>query len=505
MPLKIETEVAQRVARRLAELGSVDLRAALRPRGAVVEVGDGVARVVGLTGVGYEHLVHFDSGSRGMVYDLDLNHTGVVLLSDADRVCAGDGCSVSSGQLPSVRVSSELLGRVIDPIGNPLDGGPAPAGEERAVFRAAPKLTERAPVHRPLLTGVMVIDAAIPIGRGQRQLVIGDRNVGKTALALDMVAAQRDSGVLCVYVVIGQPMSRILGISESLRAAGALAHTVVVAADAADAPGLQYLAPYAGASIAEFFREQGRDVLVVFDDLTKHADAYRELALLLGRPPGREAYPGDIFYIHAELLERATAFSDEAGGGSITAFPIVETTDSDIAAYIPTNLISITDGQIYLDALRFERNQRPAVDIGRSVSRIGGAAQLPVMRKAAKNVRIDMARFESLEALTRVGLDVDPRTRQKVDRGRILRELLRQPRFTVRTVAQQVLALTAVAEGWLDGRSPPDARRILWSAADRAPVEARDVVHALDAGETPPQDWKERLHAVVEHALEVTT
>lgn len=504
MPPELGTGAAKGVVRRLAGLSSVDLTAAFRPRGAVVQVSDGVARVVGLTGVGYEHLVDFDSGSRGMIFDLDRNHTDVVLLSDVDRVRVGDGCSVGSEQLPSLRVSNEILGRIVDPLGNPRDDRPAPSGEKRTLFWAAPSLTERAPVDRPLLTGVMVIDAAIPIGRGQRQLLIGDRNTGKTALALDLVAAQRDSGVLCVYVAIGQPISRILGIHESLRVVGALARTVVVAADAFDAPGLQYLAPYAGQTIAEFFRNQGRDVLVVFDDLTKHADAYRELALLLGRPPGREAYPGDIFHIHAELLERAAAFSAEAGGGSITALPIVETTDSDISAYIPTNLISITDGQLYLDTLRFERNQRPAVDIGRSVSRIGGAAQLPVMRNAAKNVRIDMARFESLEALTRVGLDVDPRTQQTVQRGRILRELLRQPRLTVRTVAQQVLALTAVAEGWLDGRSAPDAARILWSAADRASVEASEVMRALDVGETPPQDWSNRLHAVVERALAST-
>ncbi|MCA9555706.1 MAG: F0F1 ATP synthase subunit alpha, partial [Myxococcales bacterium] len=379
------------IAGRLAALERVDLGLALRPRGAVVEVGDGVAQVVGLRRPGYEHLVRFDAGAQGMAYDLGLARTGVVLLSGADRVRAGDGC-VLTHELPSVPVSPALLGRVIDPTGAPLDGHAAPLGTPRAVFQPAPELMARDHVRRPLITGVMVIDVAVPIGRGQRQLLIGDRNVGKTSLALDVVAAQRDTGVLCVYVIIGQPLSRILRIADRLERAGARGHTVVVAADAAQTPGLQYLAPYAGATIAESFRDAGRDVLVIYDDLTKHADAYRELALLLGRPPGREAFPGDIFYIHAELLERATAMSPAAGGGSVTALPIVETTGSDISAYIPTNLISITDGQVYLDAARFERNLRPAVDIGKSVSRIGGAAQSPTVRAAARNVRIDMAR-----------------------------------------------------------------------------------------------------------------
>ena len=496
-------EIDSRLARCLAGVPEVDLRAAFHPRGAVVEIGDGVARVVGLPAVGYEELVAFDSGALGMAYDLAPDHTGVVLLSDADGVRAAEGVS-ATGRPPSVPVGGELLGRLIDPLGRPLDDRPAPTSMWRPVFREAPELTERTSVNRALLTGVMVIDAAIPIGRGQRQLIVGDRNVGKTALALDIVAAQKAGDVVCVYVVIGQPLSRALGLREALLQSAALPNTVLVAADAAEAPGLQYLAPYAGATIAEALRDHGRDVLVVYDDLTKHADAYRELALLLGRPPGREAFPGDIFYVHAELLERAAALSDAGGGGSITAFPIAETIDSDISTYIPTNLISITDGQIYLDASRFERNERPAVDIGRSVSRIGGAAQPAAMRAAARNLRVGMARYESLEALTRVGLDVDPATRQAVERGRILRELLRQPRFTVRTVADQVLALTAVAEGWLDGAAPPDARRALWAAAQQARAEVPTVMATLDSGDEPPPGWKERLHDIVRRSRETS-
>ncbi len=493
-------DTASGLERRLAAVGDVDLRAALRLRGAVAEVGDGVARVVGLSTVGYEELVALDSGALGLAYDLGLHDTGVVLLAGADRARAAEGAS-ATGQLPSVPAGPELLGRVIDPLGRSLDERPAPAAARRPMHGGAPRLADRTGVRRPLLTGVMAIDAAIPIGRGQRQLIVGDRNVGKTALALDAVAAQRAGDVACVYVVIGQPLTRVLGIREALSTTGALANTAVVAAHAGAPPGLQYLAPYAGTAVAEALRDQGRDVLIVYDDLTKHADAYRELALLLGRPPGREAYPGDIFYVHAELLERAAALSAAAGGGSITAFPIVETTDSDISGYIPTNLISITDGQIYLDAARFERNQRPAVDIGRSVSRIGGAAQPPVMRAAARSLRVNMARYESLEVLTRVGLDVDPPTRQTLDRGRVMRELLRQPRFTVRTLADQVLALTAVTAGWLDHVAPAEAREALWAAAARARLDATGVVEALDGGREPPPGWNERLRAVVLAAL----
>lgn len=478
----------------------LDLPRALRPRGAVVEVADSVAQVVGLPDVGADELVVLDSGGFGMAYELGAERTGIVLLGGVDRVRAGEGVE-PLGQLPSLAVSRELLGRVLDPLGRPLDDRPPPAGERRPVFRDAPSLTERIPVQEPLLTGVMMIDAAIPIGRGQRQLIVGDRNVGKTALALDIVAAQRPGDVACVYVLIGQPISRVLGIREALQKRGALSNSVIVASDAADAPGLQYLAPYAGATVAEFFRDLGHDALVVFDDLTKHADAYRELSLLLGRPPGREAFPGDIFYIHAQLLERATARSDAHGGGSVTAFPIVETTQSDISAYIPTNLISITDGQIYLDAGRFERNQRPAVDIGRSVSRVGGAAQPEAMHTAARNLRITLSRFEALEALTRVGLDVDPGTRRAVERGRIMSEILRQPRFTVRTVPDQIFALTAVAEGWLDAMTPADARQLVWSTAERMRPELPDIVNALEAGRAPPEGWRERMHALVERAL----
>jgi F-type H+-transporting ATPase subunit alpha len=494
------TEGRGHTARQLDALGPLDLRSAFRVRGAVAEVADGVAQVVGLNDVGYEELVAFDSGAWGIAYDLSPQRTGVVLISGAERVRAQEGAS-TTGELPALRVGDQLCGRLINPLGQPLDGGPASPGDLRPIFREAPELMERAPISKPLLTGVMALDAAIPIGRGQRQLIVGDRDVGKTALALDIVAAQRSSGVVCVYVAIGQPLSRVLGVREALAERGALAHTVVVAAEAAEPPGMQHLAPYAGMAVAEHFCAKGRDALVIYDDLTKHANAYRELALLLGRPPGREAFPGDIFYVHAQLLERATAF-DANEGGSVTALPIVETTDSDISAYIPTNLISITDGQIYLDVARFERNQRPAIDVGKSVSRIGGAAQPHHMRHAALNLRIDLARLESLEGLTRVGLDVDARTQRYIERGRVLRELLRQPRFTVRAMADQVMVLSAVAEGWLDGLNIADAARVSWEASRRAKEKLPAIARSLESGEELPDDWRDGLSTIFRHARE---
>ncbi len=495
------TEGRPALATRLAELEStLDVSGALKRRGIVTAVGDGIAQVVGLENVGYQELVAFDSGAIGMANDLLGARTSVVLLTKAEHVRAGEGL-VPLGRLPSIQVSDELLGRILDPQGQPLDGRPAPRGVRSPIFQEAPELIERIAIDRPLVTGVMVADAAIPIGRGQRQLIIGDRNVGKTALALDFVCAQQLGDVACVYVLIGQSTSRELAIKETLSNNTALANTVVIAADASTAPGMQFIAPYAAASVAEFFRDRGQDALIVYDDLTKHADAYRELALLLDRPSGREAFPGDIFHIHAELLERAAPRRPEAGGGSVTAFPIVETFDGEISAYIPTNLISITDGQIYLDSARFERNLRPAVDVGKSVSRIGGIAQPPALREAAGNLRINLSRFESLETFTRVGLDVDPETMRTIHRGRILREALRQDRFSPRTVGEQILILRAISEGWVDEHQPAKARRILLRAAQRFRREAADTIDVLDSGQQQ-EGWESVLKDCIARIVE---
>ena len=490
--------VVDRLHGRLLVAGSrLDLINGVGVRGVVTRVADDVAWVAGLDDVGYEELVRFDSGALGMALDLATDQTGVVLLTQGAKVTAGDG-AIGMRRLPSLPVGPDALGRTLDPLGTPLDGGPPPAGTVSSLFRPALEFVERKDVDQPLVTGVMVIDAAIPIGRGQRELIIGDRDTGKTALAIDAVAAQRPGDVACIYVLIGQPLSRVLAVREELVQAGVADNTVIIAAPASMSPGMQYLAPYAGASMAEAFRDQGRDALIVYDDLTKHANAYRELALLLDRPPGREAFPGDIFYIHAELLERATARRADLGGGSVTALPIVETTDSDLSGYIPTNLISITDGQIYLDPARHERNERPAVDVGRSVSRIGGRAQADVVRKTARNLRILISRFEELEALTRVGLEVDASTQRTIRRGRILRELLRQPRFTRRPISEQVLTLTAVGEGSLDDADPAMARQIVSGALGRARAEQPGVTNRLDAGRTPEGDWATAFKAFID-------
>lgn len=474
----------------------IDLFQGIKPRGIVHRVGDGVAHVAGLDRVGYEELLKFDSGALGMAYDLGEQLTGVILLTGADGVCEGDGVR---GQqcLPELPVG-DTLGRVLDPLGNPLDEGPPlPSHPTMPLFRPAPEIIERRPVNETLWTGVMAIDAAIPIGRGQRELIIGDRNVGKTALALDIVTAQRYGDVACVYVIIGQPMSRVLQLRQALQQAGSLNNTTIIAADASSSAGLQYLAPYAGASVAESFRERGQHALVIYDDLTKHADAYRELALLLGRPPGREAFPGDIFYVHAELLERATASHNGHGSGSVTAFPLIETTEGDISSYIPTNLISITDGQIYLDSARFERNQRPAIDVGRSVSRIGGVAQSPRMRKASKNLKILLSRFESLESLSRVGMEMDLGMQDTIRRGTALRELLRQGRLQHRDLLEQTVALTAVSEDWLAEIPLHRIRAFIKEICDTARREQAEWVEQILSGELLKEGWQAPLEELV--------
>jgi F-type H+-transporting ATPase subunit alpha len=472
----------------------------LRPRGVVRRVGDGVAMVAGMDDVRYEELLAFDSGAYGIAFDLLESTVGAVLLAGATHVREGDGV-VGLQKLPELPVGPEALGRVLDPLGNPLDEGPPLSSAEcKPLFRPAPKIIQRKSVDQPLWTGVMAVDAAIPIGRGQRELIIGDRNVGKTALAIDFVSAQKRDDVACVYVMIGQPMSRVRALRETLERVGCLNNTAIIAAYASDSPGLQYLAPLAGATMAESFREAGSHALIVYDDLTKHADAYRELALLLDRPPGREAYPGDIFYLHAELLERAAALSADEGGGSVTAFPLVETTDGDISAYIPTNLISITDGQIYLDTGRFERDLRPAIDIGRSVSRIGAVAQPEPMRKAAKNLKIQLSRFEALEKLSRVGLDMDVNTQATLQEGALLRALLRQARFSARGIGTQVITLLAVGEHWLSEWKPSEAVIVIDALVEITRLRHPEIIGALDQGESPAEGWEQMLQKLLPEA-----
>jgi F-type H+-transporting ATPase subunit alpha len=426
--------------------------AQLRPRevGVITSVSTGIARVAGIPGVGFEELIAFPGGVSGIAFNVDPTEIGVVLLGDYWHLQAGDEVE-RAGRVMDVVVGDGLLGRVIDPLGRPLDGKAPVAGAQRLpIERPAPAIMDRAPVTEPLQTGLKVIDALIPIGRGQRELILGDRQTGKTAIALDTILNQRGKDVLCVYCAIGQRESGVAKVVAALRDRGAMDYTVVIVTAGNDAPGLTYIAPYAATSVAEHFMEQGRDVLIVYDDLTNHARAYRELSLLLRRPPGREAFPGDIFYIHSRLLERATHLKQGRGGGSLTALPIVETEAQDISAYIPTNLISITDGQIYLSPSLFESGILPAVDVGMSVSRVGGKAQRAAYRAVAGDLKLAYAQFEELESFDRFGARLDDDTRRTIGHGRRIRACLRQPEFSPVSVPAQISVLLALAAGMFD-------------------------------------------------------
>ena len=424
----------------------------LTPRevGTIMSVATGIAKVSGLPGVGFEELVKFPGDVLGIAFNVDEDEIGVVLLGEYQDLHAGDEVQ-RTGRVMDMTVGEGLLGRVIDPLGRPLDGnGPVNTSERLPIERPAPAIMDRAPVTVPLQTGLMVIDALIPIGRGQRELILGDRQTGKTAIALDTILNQRGKNVICVYCAIGQRASAVAKVVANLRTKGALDYTVVVVAEGNDAPGLAYIAPYAATSIAEHFMEAGHDVLIVYDDLTQHARAYRELSLLLRRPPGREAFPGDIFYIHSRLLERATHLCKERGSGSLTALPIIETEAQDISAYIPTNLISITDGQVYLSPSLFELGVLPAVDVGKSVSRVGGKAQRAAYRAVAGDLKLAYAQFEELETFARFGARLDDNTRKIIEHGRRIRACLKQPEFAPVSVPAQIAVLLALTANLFD-------------------------------------------------------
>jgi len=421
-----------------------------RDVGTVRQVGDGVASVWGLPQARTDELLLFSSGVMGLVMNLETDWIDCILLGPEGGIQGGD-LVWSTGQRIAVPVGERLLGRVVNALGAPVDGkGRLFVDEHRFIERVAPGVIERQAVDEPLHTGLKAVDAIIPIGRGQRELIVGDRQTGKTALALDAIINQRDRDVVCVYVAIGQRKSSVLQVMRTLEDAGAMDHTVIVTASPDDPPALIYLAPYVGTTIAEEFLDRGGDVLIVYDDLTRHADAYRELSLLLRRPPGREAYPGDIFYLHSRLLERAVRLSDALGGGSITALPIVETRRGNISAYIPTNLISITDGQIYLSPELFNQGVRPAVDVGLSVSRVGGAAQTPIMRRVSGQLKLELAQYEEVAHFARFGTEIDRATRQQISRGERLREVLKQPAYAPLELWQQVVILYAATRGYLD-------------------------------------------------------
>ncbi len=448
----------------------------LAPRevGAIVSVATGIAKVSGLPNVGFEELVRFPGDLLGIAFNVDEHEIGVVLLGEYSDLHAGDEVD-RTGRVMDVIVGDALLGRVIDPLGRPLDGKePLAAGARLPIERPAASIMDRAPVTVPLQTGLTVVDALIPIGRGQRELILGDRQTGKTAIAIDTILNQRGEDVVCVYCAIGQRASAVAKTIAGLRDKGAMDYTIVVVTEGNDPPGLTYIAPYAATSIAEHFMEAGRDVLLVYDDLTQHARAYRELSLLLRRPPGREAFPGDIFYIHSRLLERATHLRADLGSGSLTALPIIETEAQDISGYIPTNLISITDGQIYLSPSLFELGVLPAVDVGRSVSRVGGKAQLAAYRAVAGDLKLAYAQFEELESFSRFGARLDADTRKIIDHGQRIRACLKQSEFAPVSVPAQIAVLLALAAGLFDPvpiEQMTDAEQAVQKAAAGIPAE----------------------------------
>ncbi|MFN5297767.1 MAG: F0F1 ATP synthase subunit alpha [Planctomycetaceae bacterium] len=420
--------------------------------GRVLEVGDGIARVYGLAGAMAGEMVEFPGGVRGQVFNLEENSVGVIILGDYLKIAEGDEVR-TTGQLLSVPVGDALIGRVIDPLGNPLDGkGPVITTQSRPLETIAPGIAGRQPVTEPLQTGIKAIDAMTPVGRGQRELIIGDRKTGKTAICVDTIINQKGQDVICVYVACGQRATSVASVIEALRANGAMDYTIVVSSPSSAPAPLQYIAPYAGAAICEHFMYQGKHTLVVYDDLSKQATAYRQLSLLMRRPPGREAYPGDIFYCHSRLLERSVKLSDELGGGSMTALPVIETLQGDVSAYIPTNVISITDGQIYLEPDLFFAGVRPAVNVGISVSRVGGNAQTKAMKnkQVAGGLRLDLASFRELEAFAQLGTELDKETQGRLDRGYRMVELLKQPQFQPLHFADQVMSIFAGTQGYLD-------------------------------------------------------
>ena len=418
--------------------------------GTVISVGDGIARISGLSEVQASEMLLFPNDVYGMALNLEEETVGAVVLGEANKIKEGDIVK-TTGRILSIPVSDAVVGRVVDPLGNPIDGkGKIVAKEYFPIEKLAPGVMARKSVGVPLQTGIKAIDALIPIGRGQRELIIGDRQTGKTAIAIDTIINQKGLGVKCIYVAIGQKESKIAKIVAKLEEAGAMEYTTIVLAGASDPASMQFIAPYAGCTIGEYFMGKGEDALVIYDDLSKHAWAYREISLLLRRPPGREAYPGDIFYAHSRLLERAARVDEKNGGGSLTALPIIETQAGDVSAYIPTNVISITDGQIYLETDLFYRGIRPALNVGLSVSRVGSSAQTKAMKKVAGKLRLDLAQFRELEAFAQFANDMDERTRSQIERGRRLTEILKQPQYSPLPFEEQVVSLYAVTNGYLD-------------------------------------------------------
>jgi F-type H+-transporting ATPase subunit alpha len=488
-------------------IASLRTDSGLEQAGIVTRVGDGVAWVYGLRDAGFSEVINIETIDGGTLEAFVLNlledEIGAVLLGDDARVEAGAKVRLS-GHVMEVPVGPEMIGRVVDPLGQPLDGkGPIKTKQTSPIERAAPGVIERKSVHEPLMTGLMAIDTMIPIGRGQRELIIGDRQTGKTAIAIDTMInqARQKTGVVNVYVAIGQKLSKVAALTERLKREGVMDQTIIVATSPADPAALLYLAPYAGAAIGEYFRDNKQHALVIYDDLSKHAVAYRQMSLLLRRPPGREAYPGDVFYLHSRLLERAAKLNDDLGAGSLTALPIIETQAGDISAYIPTNVISITDGQIFLETNLFYQGIRPAISVGLSVSRVGGAAQTKAVKSVAGSLRLELAQFRELASFAQFGSDLDDETKQRIARGQRLTELLKQKQYNPMSVAEQVITLIAATKGAFDVVPTTQVKQAQADLLSRMENDHKDVVKALNKGDKPTDEIVEKVVDVAKNVL----
>lgn len=484
------------------KISKFEATADLSEVGTVIQVGDGIARVHGLNNVKALELVDFGHGVKGMALNLEYDNVGCVLMGPDHLVQEGDSVK-RTGEVISVPVSEEMIGRVVDPLGNALDGKGAIKGVKNMPLDiVAPGIIDRQPVKQPLQTGLKAIDALVPIGKGQRELIIGDRQTGKTAIAVDAIINQKNipeaERCICIYVAVGQKQSTVAQVVKTLTDYGAMDYTIVVSATASDPASLLYIAPYAGCAIGEYFMWQGKDVLIVYDDLSKHAQAYRQMSLLLRRPPGREAYPGDVFYLHSRLLERACKLSKENGGGSITALPIIETQANDVSAYIPTNVISITDGQIYLESSLFLSGVKPAINVGLSVSRVGGSAQRKSMRKVAGTLRIDMSQYQELAGFAQFGSELDKESQRQIARGKRMSELLKQNQYSPLHVGEEVLVLFAGVNGYLDSVEVEDVREYEKQLLAFVRAEQKNLLDELNAANELTKDLEEKVRAALD-------
>ena len=479
------------------EVRDFEVKSGATETGFITRLGDGIARVHGMNSVMYGELVEFETGIRGIVQNLEEKSVGVVLLGDDHGLTEGSSV-IRTGKRAGIGVSDELLGRVVDALGSPIDGqGQIKADDYFPIEREAPGVIERKPVSTPLQTGILAIDSMFPIGRGQRELIIGDRQTGKTSIAVDTIINQKGQDVICIYVAIGQKSSTVAQIVNTLKKYDAMDYSVVVCASASDPAPFQYIAPYSGTAIAEYFMSKGKDVLIVYDDLSKHAVAYRAMSLLLHRPPGREAFPGDVFYLHSRLLERSSRLDDEHGGGSLTALPIIETLAGDIPAYIPTNVISITDGQIFLESELFNSGLRPAVNYGLSVSRVGGAAQTKAMKKASGNLRIDLAQFKEMEIFTQFSSELDQSTTELLEHGRMLTELLKQPLYNPLPHYEQVILLYAAQHGFFKGIPLKELREYRTDLMNYIRSYGRDIISEIEENKVLTDDLMERIERIL--------